>query len=130
MPKRLPVYQAFRVDRLLEVCPELVELAEAWSFEECLESGIQREYVEEEDRRGDYDLDRTHFFIREFEAGKRVPYIVMDSIVSSWTPTIIDGRHRAVAAVHAGVPRINVAFSGLVSVANYCTGKRKTNPLC
>lgn len=132
MPKNIPLYEAFLVERLLEVCPDLQQLVDEWPQEECLVTSIQNEYVEEDFRlHPSYDFGRVHFFMREFERGKDVPYIVMDSSSrGDWTPLIMDGRHRAVAAVHAGVPYIDVSFSGLVSVANYCTGKRKTNPLC
>ncbi len=129
MPKKIPEYQGFYPDRLLEVCPDLQQLVLDWPYEECVTAPVIMQYVEEDFRHTNYDLGRVHFFIREFAAGRRVEPVVMDSN-RGWTPIICDGRHRLVAAVHTSISRVNVSFSGLVSVANYCTGKRKTNPLC
>lgn len=132
MPKPPPLYRAYRVDRLLEVCSDLRLLVQAWPADWCTVIDPVEEYLEEYSvlRSEKYDRGRVHYFMQCFLAQKPVPYIVLDSNVATWEPIIIDGRHRAVAAVHAGVERLNVSFSGLTMVENYCIGRRKTNPLC
>lgn len=86
-----------------------------------------------------YDLGRVRHFMLEMRAGNAVDPIVIDTDVIPgrsygqppiWLgPIITDGHHRFVAAVLLRRRRIPASISGLVSLAEWLTGKRRHYPL-
>lgn len=79
-----------------------------------------------------WDLARTHHFVLELESGAHVEPIEVDNVVypfAEWgPPTILDGNHRFAAHVLLRRRRIEADCGGLVSTADWLSGKIRTKP--
>jgi len=97
-------------------------------------------YIEElrRDKVRNYDRRRVRFFLDEIAAGRKLAPIDVESRVYGYQsitappawgpPEVVDGHHRYVAAVLAGLKKIPANFGGLTSSIEWLIGKRDTVP--
>lgn len=90
-------------------------------------------YTDEYTRPDDdaWHLGRVRYFFEKLSAGEPVDAISVDNQCHSGqilpVPVVIDGHHRLIAAVKAGV-RIPAHYSGRVDLLEYLTGTRRRPP--